>query len=131
MLYGLRPLVLAAFVAAPMSASADAFGARLYGNYCAKCHGDYGGGGTGGGFLGSTSGPPLNTLAARNGGTLPVDQITAYIGGSAATRGHASDMPNMKRDFEAFLRQGSNNASTESNAWIAAIVRHLDTLQVN
>jgi mono/diheme cytochrome c family protein len=56
-------------------------GAKLFGDYCAACHGAKA---TGGGPMAAalkTKVPDLTLIAKRNGGAFPADQVQAVIAG--------------------------------------------------
>lgn len=58
-------------------------GAMFYRATCATCH-----------MPGSTpQGPDLTQLAALNGGSFPVEEVTRIIDGRAELRAHGSPMP--------------------------------------
>lgn len=126
----LKGLAIGMVYVLPLTVQADVLGSRLYTNYCSNCHGARAEGGSGKGVRGDQNGPPLNRLAERNGGDMPVAEIVDYVDGTRDVRGHSSSMPVWKAEFEDFFSQGPLNASRESQSWVASIVRHLETLQI-
>jgi mono/diheme cytochrome c family protein len=85
-------IFLAALAALPLAgvagAAEDDTGARLYFNHCATCHGESGEGD--GPVAATLQGmvPNLRTLAGRNGGTFPADDVRAYIDGRELAAAH-------------------------------------------
>lgn len=104
-------------------------GQNLFLGYCASCHGPTGAGdGPMADHLASTL-PDLRTLAARNGGTFPREQIVEMIDGRSFRSIHGSaDMPVWGFQFrreEGMTQEGLRNV----DARIAALVDHIESLQ--
>jgi mono/diheme cytochrome c family protein len=104
-------------------------GANLYAGYCASCHGPTGAG-DGPMTPHLTAGlPDLRTLAARNDGRFPREQLTALIDGRSFRSVHgATDMPVWGFQFrreEGMTEEGIRNV----NARIDALVNHIESLQ--
>ena len=93
----IRSFVLSACMAAiPMAAAAEDvadIGARLYGQFCAACHGPDGRGA--GPVAEYLTVPPtdLTGLGAANGGVFPLLAVVNTIDGRARVRGHGDAMP--------------------------------------
>lgn len=117
-----------AFVIAFVSGAetrADEVGKRLYGNYCAKCHGRLGAGNQGG----TGSGPRLSDLASRNGGAYPFDQVVRIIEGRDQYRAHGSPMPSWGSKFDRLFGLGPDATKNEGDAWIRSLARYVGELQ--
>jgi mono/diheme cytochrome c family protein len=104
-------------------------GQNLFLGYCASCHGPTGvGDGPMAAHLASTL-PDLRTLAARNGGNFPREQIVEMIDGRSFRSVHGStDMPVWGFQFrreEGMTQEGLRNVE----ARIAALVDHIASLQ--
>jgi len=104
-------------------------GQNLFLGYCAACHGPVG---AGDGPMAShlaTSIPDLRTLAARNNGTFPRQQLMDMIDGRSFRSVHGSaDMPVWGYQFrreEGMTEEGIRNVT----ARIDALVSHIEALQ--
>lgn len=65
-------------------------GAQLFFTHCAACHGEQGEGDGPVASVMSITVPNLRTLAARNGGTFPVEAVAAYVDGRDLPRAHGN-----------------------------------------
>lgn len=88
--------------AAAEKKSATDFGARLYSDSCAICHGAQGkGNGVGIEFL-NRQPADLTVLSKNNGGVFPLERVQQVIDGRDLVKGHGSrDMPVWGRVFAA------------------------------
>src|SRR5687767_8505495 len=89
----MRRVAFACAVALALAPSASALaaddtGARLYFNHCAACHGEEGEGTGPVATSMRVTMPNLRTLAQRNGGVFPGDNVTAYIDGRNTRAAH-------------------------------------------
>jgi mono/diheme cytochrome c family protein len=103
-------------------------GERLYVNHCAVCHGKSGRGD--GPFAGILKVAPsdLTTIAARNGGTFPDEQITQFVDGRLVPPAHGTrQMPVWGRWLGAPVAEGTADEATRGE--ILAILQYLKTLQ--
>jgi mono/diheme cytochrome c family protein len=84
----------------------DMSGSELYRVFCASCHGNQG---HGDGPVAATLKPvvpDLTRIAARNGGTFPVERVRTTIDGQSVPRSHGTRaMPVWGWDFYAINRQ--------------------------
>lgn len=108
------------------------FGAVTYQFYCKSCHGEGGKGDGPAAASLSTKPADLTTLAARNGGTFPVQRVTAAIDGRVEVVGHLDlAMPPWAQlfahEFQAFPEGTVVNALIERR--IAHIVAYIEFLQ--
>jgi len=81
-------LLVAALGSANAVAQEPPSGARLYANHCAACHGEFG---EGDGPVASAmrvTMPNLRSLAMRNGGTFPLEDVRAYVDGRSIPAAH-------------------------------------------
>lgn len=103
-------------------------GARLYGDYCAVCHGSTG---AGDGPLapGLTVTPPsLRRLAAVNGGLFPTSRVRERIDGRDLPLFHGtSDMPIWGEVFKVLGPHGERRVRER----LDRLIEHLQTLQEN
>lgn len=104
-------------------------GQNLFLGYCASCHGPVGAGdGPMAPHIAGSTGD-LRTLAARNGGVFPREQIVEMIDGRSFRSIHgAADMPVWGWQFrreEGMTDEGLRNVQ----ARIDALVAHIETLQ--
>lgn len=97
-------------------------GAELFRYYCSSCHG-LDGRGRPAATAGHATPPDLTTLARRNGGRFPRDQVRTAIvnGGSRMSTLSSSDMPHWGIIFRD--DDGLGNARLES------LIDHLQVLQ--
>jgi mono/diheme cytochrome c family protein len=99
-------------------------GAVMFGAYCAACHGPSGKGN--GPAAAALKVPPadLSQLAAKNGGTFPVNKVEQTLRFGIQNPAHgSSDMPTWGATFRAM----GDDATVKLR--IANLVRHLETLQ--
>ena len=104
-------------------------GERLYVNHCAVCHGKSGrGDGPFGGIL-RLAPSDLTTIAARNGGTFPDEQIASFVDGRLVPPAHGTrQMPIWGRWLGAPVVEGTE-PDEATRGEILAIVQYLKTLQ--
>jgi mono/diheme cytochrome c family protein len=117
---------IALVLAAPAFA-ADDLGARLYFNHCAACHGEDGEGTGPVAASMRVTVPNLRALAQRNGGTFPVDAVTAYIDGREAKPAHGDRHMPIWGDVFRGAEQGTANRTVRRR--IAAVVDFISRLQ--
>jgi mono/diheme cytochrome c family protein len=106
-----------------------AHGQKLYGAYCADCHGALA---RGDGPRASTlvrRPPDLTTIAQRNGNVFRADTVAAFVDGRTFVEAHGPrEMPAWGR-----VMDDRNEALPQdfklTPAWIAEIVAYLETLQ--
>lgn len=129
----LRVMMMAAFalpVAACVPASEPSQGAAAYRDYCAICHGDRG---TGDGAIArklAVPPPDLTTIAARNGGVFPLQQVAASVYGY--TGKHEADlMPEFSPllDGPAVTVTGPDGRTARMPQRLADVVLYLQSLQ--
>lgn len=132
------PLILATALALPALAhgpsvksvparyTSPASGSEMYLAYCATCHGAKGlGDGPVAGHL-KNAVPDLTSLAQRNQGTFPKDQVAKVIRGEESAESHGSqDMPVWGPVFRSL------NSSQEPvvRIRVANLAQHLESLQ--
>lgn len=133
-------LVLGAFLAfSALPAAAEdlgrmqaQFGDVVYQLYCATCHGR-GGKGDGPAAASLTTPPAdLTTIAKRNGGTFPVERITAAIDGRIEVVGHMDlAMPPWGQLFAHEFKGFPEGTIMEEliSRRIAHIVAYLESIQ--
>jgi mono/diheme cytochrome c family protein len=69
-------------------------GAKIYGSYCAACHGISGNGGGPAASALKAKIPNLTTIARRNRGKFPTSRVSSIIAGDEAPAAHGSrEMP--------------------------------------
>ena len=104
-------------------------GERLYVNHCAVCHGKSArGDGPFGGIL-RVAPADLTTIAARNGGTFPDEQIASFVDGRLVPPAHGTrQMPIWGRWLGAPVVEGTE-PDEATRGEILAIVQYLKTLQ--
>jgi mono/diheme cytochrome c family protein len=120
-------LCLALALTAPSLAAEDDFGARLYLNHCAACHGDDGEGGGPVAASMRVSMPNLRTLAQRSGGVFPVDAVTAYVDGREIKAAHGDRQMPIWGDVFRGPEQGTAQRTVRRR--IAAVVDFIAMLQ--
>jgi mono/diheme cytochrome c family protein len=121
-------LSLAVALAATMPASAaEDTGARLYFNHCAACHGEDGEGTGPVAASMRVTMPNLRTLAQRNGGVFPGDNVTAYIDGRNSKAAHGDRLMPIWGDVFRGPEQGT--AKRVVRRRIDALVNFIWTLQ--
>jgi mono/diheme cytochrome c family protein len=102
-------------------------GKEMFQTYCASCHGkDAKGEGPAAPAL-KTSPPDLTTLAKRNGGNFPREQVTGILRGQASPAAHGD--PEMPVWGLVFWR-ASQGHEREVQQRIAKLSRYLESLQV-
>jgi mono/diheme cytochrome c family protein len=104
-------------------------GEKLYVNHCAVCHGKSGrGDGPFGGIL-KVAPSDLTTIAARNGGSFPDEQIAQYVDGRLVPPAHGTrQMPVWGRWLGAPVTEGTQ-PDEATRGEILAILDYLKTLQ--
>ena len=120
--------IMAAMALAGPAIAQDTGGAD-YRHACASCHGL---GGAGDGPLAdllTVAVPDLTTLAARNGGVFPHDQVAHMISGQFGLRGHGDPMPVWGDRFADEAGDDSFGAQGAANARIEALTDYLEVLQ--
>jgi len=102
-------------------------GGVIYLRYCAACHGRtmLGDGPVASGLLNVAT--DLTTLAAKNGGKFPYDQVAAIIDGSKTSRIHGT--PDMPVWGEVFAVTTGTEAPT-AEAAVRRITHHVWSRQV-
>ena len=130
----LRRLLMLAAVALPVAACAPepepSEGAAAYRDYCAICHGDRG---TGNGAIArklAVPPPDLTTIAARNGGVFPLQQVAASVYGY--TGKHEADlMPEFSPllDGPEVTVTGPDGETARMPQRLADVVLYLKSLQ--
>ena len=107
-------------------------GKEFYGLFCAQCHGDTGqGDGPLSGVL-KIAPPNLTGLAARNGGTFPVQDVAMDIDGRDPTVAHGGNMPTFgpfldsDRQIPVRLPSGQTMLVGET---MADLLAYLETIQ--
>jgi mono/diheme cytochrome c family protein len=123
-------VAIASLVACQSSEPAPVYdGQNLYLGYCAACHGPVGAGDGPMATHLADKLPDLRTLAARNDGTFPRQQLIEMIDGRNYRTIHGSaDMPVWGFQFrreEGMTAAGIRNV----NARIEALVDHIESLQ--
>ncbi len=105
-------------------------GQRAYGRACASCHGV---GARGDGPVAPTlTVPPtdLTTLAKRNGGVFPRDQVIAAVTGDRPITAHGTrDMPVWRLTFGPRASGAAAVAALRTRRWLDGMVDYLETLQ--
>lgn len=104
-------------------------GERLYVQHCAVCHGKSGRGD--GPFAGILRVAPadLTTIAARNGGAFPDDQIASFVDGRFVPPAHGTrQMPVWGRWLGVPIAKGTEPDEV-ARGEILAIIEYLKTLQ--
>jgi mono/diheme cytochrome c family protein len=117
---------LALLTATPLAAQDDT-GARLYFNHCAACHGADGEGGGPVAATMSVSVPNLRTLARRNGGAFPTDDVAAYVDGRQLKAAHGDRQMPVWGDVFRGPEQGTAERTVRRR--ITALVEFIETLQ--
>lgn len=111
---------------APARYTSPASGPEMYQSYCATCHGTKGlGDGPAKGSL-KHAVPDLTTLAKRNKGTFPKDQVSQVIRGEAGAETHSlQDMPVWGPVFRSL------NSSQEPvvRMRVANLTKYIESLQ--
>ncbi|HEY9182499.1 MAG TPA: c-type cytochrome [Gammaproteobacteria bacterium] len=119
-------LTLAA-IGSTAHAADDDLGARLFLNHCAACHGYEA---EGGGPVAATmrvSMPNLRTLAQRNNGVFPTDDVTAYVDGREINPAHGDRQMPIWGDVFRGKDQGTAERTVRRR--IAAVVEFIEALQ--
>jgi mono/diheme cytochrome c family protein len=121
---------LAAVAAISLAGAAGAqgdFGARLYFNHCAACHGESGeGDGPVAGTLQATV-PNLRALAQRHDGTFPSDAVRSYIDGRELEAAHGDRQMPIWGDVFRGPEQGTAQRTVRRR--IDALVEFIALLQ--
>jgi mono/diheme cytochrome c family protein len=115
----------------PSWADTTGWGALLYRQYCATCHGlDARGGGPMTAVL-TIAAPDLTALSARNGGTFPMLDVVGVIDGRAELLGHGGPMPvfGALLGGESAVLDGPDGTVVETSADIVALAEWLKTIQ--
>lgn len=130
----LRRLSITAALALPLAACAPepepSEGAAAYRDYCAICHGDRG---TGEGAIArklAVPPPDLTTIATRNGGVFPLQQVAASVYGY--TGKHEADlMPEFSPllDGPEVTVTGPDGETARMPQRLADVVLYLQSLQ--
>ena len=105
--------------AAPAQSLDIDYGKAEYVNNCSGCHGPAGKGD--GHFRQFLTVPPtdLTTLAKRNGGVFPAEQVYQIIDDRKAVRGHGpGEMPIWGRDYQAQARALSRFGPVNEEAYV-------------
>lgn len=97
---GLSALAVSFVFLAP-SAFADDVGAKLFGDYCAACHGASGKGDGDMANVLTVKAPNLTLLEKNNDGFFPMLRVVHSIDGRTGLRSHASVMPLFGKTFSA------------------------------
>ena len=115
---------------APSREQRLAEGKTTYERACASCHGvDARGDGPVAPSL-KVRTPDLTTLARRNGGTFPRDEVIAIVTGSRPIAAHGtSDMPVWRQRFGPSSSGATAAASLRTQRWLNSMVDYLATLQ--
>jgi mono/diheme cytochrome c family protein len=123
------PALVAVFALGPLAAQAadEPKGSELFMNHCAACHGADGEGGGPVAAVMQTGVPNLRTLAQRNGGTFPIDAVTAYIDGREVKAAHGDRQMPVWGDVFRGPEQGTAERTVRQR--IAALVDFVKTLQ--
>jgi mono/diheme cytochrome c family protein len=107
----------------------DMSGAELYRVFCASCHGKEG---HGDGPVAQTlkpAVPDLTHIAARNGGTFPVERVRETVDGQTLPRAHGTrTMPVWGWDFYAINREDPARRKRVDEL-IGRLVAYLATIQ--
>jgi len=108
---------------------AIAWGAELFSENCASCHGASGKG-DGPKREGLKAAPAdLTTIALRNGGKLPVVTIREVVDGRKQVKGHGSrEMPVWGDEFGRARKQGEGRERA-ARSRSRALVSYLETIQ--
>ena len=114
-------------LAAPAFAADDDFGARLFFNHCAACHGDDAEGTGPVAASMRVTVPNLRSLAQRNGGVFPADAVTAYVDGREIKTAHGDRQMPIWGDVFRGAEQGVAERTVRRR--IAAVVDFISTLQ--
>jgi mono/diheme cytochrome c family protein len=124
-------LAAAVFIlpAAAFGGEADAYGRKLYGQYCSACHG---GDGKGDGIVSQFMTPKptdLTQLAKQAGGRFPFYEVIRTIDGRETVRAHGD--PDMPVWGEVFTRQEAGSADRHAIARgkVVLITDYLETIQ--
>ncbi len=117
---------------APAGAKVVAAGKADYLENCADCHGKSGqGGGPNMNVIPRMNPANLTTIAARNGGTFPAQQVADSIDGRAQVPSHKRfDMPFWGVKFQEEGKEFTPESEAKAKARIDAIVAYIKTLQV-
>ena len=107
--------------------AAQPSGSELFLNHCAACHGATGEGDGPVAATMSVNVPNLRTLATRNGGTFPADNVTAYIDGREIEAAHGDRRMPVWGDI--FRGPEQSTAQRTVRRRIAALVAFIETLQ--
>jgi len=118
--------------AAPASSAVMAAGKADYLENCADCHGKDGkGGGPNLNVIPGMKPADLTTIAARNGGEFPAQQVADSIDGRAQVPSHKRfDMPFWGVKFQEEGKEFTPESEAKAKARIDAIVAYIKTLQV-
>ena len=107
----------------PLACSSPQSGARMYGDYCAVCHGPAGkGDGPAGQFLKAVP-PDLSKLAGRNKGKYPARRVARAL--RYGTRGQVDGSAGMPHWGPLFRSQSPNEADFR----IASLTKYVESLQ--
>ena len=126
----LAPAALGACVETQMEPTAE-FGAIAFQQDCAACHGtDARGAGSFGAEL-LEQPPDLTTLAARNGGVFPRDEVMSAIDGFSRGTHFSAAMPEFGAGDmgEIILVEGEGGISTPIPVRLLALAEYLDSIQ--
>jgi mono/diheme cytochrome c family protein len=108
-------------------------GRREYMNSCASCHGASGKGDGPLAELMTVEVPDLTTIAERNGGRFPMDEVIEIIDGRTGVRGHGYPMPVWGRRYEAEAGRDygpwGSGAELFVRSRILALAYHLQSMQ--
>jgi mono/diheme cytochrome c family protein len=102
-------------------------GTSLFLTHCATCHGAEGEGGGPVASAMSIAVPNLRTIAMRNGGMFPADDVAAYIDGREQRAAHGSRTMPVWGDFLGVTEAKSADESVRTR--IAALVSFIEKLQ--
>lgn len=121
-------VLFVALVPAGAGAQEAESGVRLYMNHCAACHGELG---EGDGPVASTmrvTMPNLRTLAMRNDGTFPTEDVRSYVDGRTIPFAHGDRYMPIWGDVFGWGPEGDVNDGRGSRR-LEAIVEFVRTLQ--
>jgi len=107
--------------------AADDLGPRLYFNHCAACHGQDGEGTGPVAASMRVAVPNLRSLAERNGGGFPRDEVAAYVDGRTAKAAHGDRLMPIWGDVFKGADQDADDRTVRRR--IDAIVDFISTLQ--
>lgn len=120
-----RAIGIAAF--AGMATAQEPTGAALFLTHCAACHGAEGEGGGPVASLMSIGVPNLRSIAARNGGAFPADDVASYIDGRRLRAAHGNRTMPIWGDFLGTTNTPQPEESVRAR--IAALVEFIGQLQ--